>query len=90
MSLIHDSGKLEVIELPDNQYGLEVEPSKNMNTLYWWRKGSDQDGWYVKADLYYVDGEGMECLIADDISELLVLVQRDYGLQPQSTDLKSL
>lgn len=80
MSFRKNGKKLKLVRLPNNHDGVAVKPKKGNNTLYWWSKGDDQNGWYVKADLYDVNGENTECLIAESFDSLLDQIQRDYGL----------
>ena len=80
MSFRKNSKKLKLVRLPDNHDGMDVEPKKGTNTLYWWNKGDDQNGWYVKADLYDVDGENVECLVAESFTVLMSRLKQDFGL----------
>lgn len=79
MSFRKNGKKLKVVRLADNHDGIVVQPTKGTNTLYWWNKGDDPNGWHVKADLYNVEGENAECLIADTFTALIAQIKGNYG-----------
>lgn len=80
MSFRKNGKKLKLVRLPDNHGSVVVvAPKKGTNTLYWWNKGDDAIGWYVKADLYDVDCENLEGLIDDTFLSLKNRLKNDYG-----------
>ena len=57
MSFRRKNKQIKAVRLPDDMDGLDVKPSKGINTLYYWLK----HGEYWKADLYGADGELLAC-----------------------------
>ncbi len=56
----------------------EVQPNAGVNTLVWWRKGNEVDGFYFKADLYNTYGELCDSGFLGDTLEGLVNHVKDY------------
>lgn len=81
MSFRKRGKEVDLFKLPDNCSGEIVEPAKGVNTLYWWNKGDDESGWYVKAELYDVDGENIEIMVGESLQELQCRVLKNYGLR---------
>tara|TARA_Y100000766_G_C18664400_1_gene486785 strand:+ start:464 stop:712 length:249 start_codon:yes stop_codon:yes gene_type:complete len=80
MSFRKQRKKVKIIKLLNNHDFMYVEPKKGSYTLYWWNKGDDQNGWIVKADLYDVEAENIESLVADNLNELMTQLKNNYGL----------
>lgn len=81
MSFRKRGKEVDLFKLPDNCSGKIVEPANGVNTLYWWNKGDDESGWYVKAELYDVDGENIEIMVGESLQELQRRVLKNYGLR---------
>lgn len=80
MSFRKHAKKITMIRLADNSEGASVSPRKGTNSLFWWWKGDDRDGWWVKADLYDVDGDNIECITMDSLPALKDYLRDAYGL----------
>jgi hypothetical protein len=60
----------------------EVPPKQGVNTLFWWRKGNKEDGYYFKGDLFDSNKEPLDFgVMADTLECLISDLEEEHGLK---------
>lgn len=77
MSFKQNRNKLKIIEYKNQN----IKPKQGSLTLIWWRKGNDIDGYYIKSELYGLDGNLLTCeYIKPSLDALITSIKFDYNL----------
>ena len=77
MSFKQNRNKLKIIQWKHKN----IIPKQGCLTLIWWKKGNSIDGFYIKAELYGVDGELLNIYLHNgNLNSLIDKIKLEYNL----------
>lgn len=78
MSFKQNRNKLKLVKYRNK----EIIPKQGHFTLIYWTKGNKTDGFYIKAELYGLDGELLNIYIHinNDLDSLITEIKLEFNL----------